>query len=102
MAIRSLQRRLQHAGRRLRDHAYARLAAFWHDGVRPHEEEAAERVFRGLAAWEAAEGTLLEALLSRVPLGLAEAIWRELGATLAAGGADPGRGQAGRSDGRRR
>jgi hypothetical protein len=66
-----LRRQRLAVGRRLRGRAYARLAAIWRDGVRPDGEAEAERFLRGLADREAAEGAPLQAVLSRLPPGLA-------------------------------
>lgn len=89
MSVRRIRNRLHDAGRRLRDRDYARLAAYWHGGVRPDEEARVERLFGDLAAGEAADGTPLEAVLGRLPPGLALEIRRALGARLAERDAPP-------------
>jgi hypothetical protein len=86
MTLHRLRRRLHDSGRRLRDLAYARLAASFSGPLGPKGEAAAARAFRELVEWEAAQGTPLEAVLARLPQGPALELRRALSDALAAEG----------------
>jgi hypothetical protein len=86
MSVQRLRRRVRETGRRLRDLAYRRLAALFSCDGGPTEEAVVERLFRDLIDWEAAEGTALEAVLARLPQGLALELRRALSDALAAEG----------------
>jgi hypothetical protein len=96
MTIRRLRLRLRDAGRRVRDRAYARLAALCAGPPGPGNEAAAGRLFRQLVDWEATERTPLKTVLGRLPPVLAQAILREFGAILAAQEAGAERAPGGR------
>jgi hypothetical protein len=67
MNVRRMERRLLEVGARIKDRAYARLAALWPGPLDPEEQEEARRLFHWLVEREAEAGTPLEDILRRLP-----------------------------------
>ena len=84
MTLRRLRLRLLSADRRLCENLYARVAALWPASLRPEEAARLEWVFGRLVEREAARGTPLEAVLARLPDGMAQELRRHLQALLGA------------------
>jgi hypothetical protein len=84
MTMRRVRLRVQHAGCRLKDRAYAGLATLWPGPLSPQQQEYSQRLFHWLVDQETTARTPLEEILLRLPEGLATAIRHELGLLLAA------------------
>ena len=88
MSLHRLRHRLRESNLRLRAGAYARMARYWNDGVRPEQEHRVEQLFRNLVDGEVDAGTRLKSLLARLPQELAREIRTRFHVALKPG-ADP-------------